>query len=728
MLLNKREDSVQSGGLQETGTFTIKAGPKAFDILSSNLYQNKILAVIREISCNAADAHKMAGRPLSEIVVRLPTFADPIFSVRDYGPSMSHSQIMRLYTSYFDSTKDGDNDAIGGFGLGSKSPFSLTDQFTVRAWQDGNVRTYAMYKVDGVPTVSLISSEPSTGRTGIEVSLTVDSSNGNLRTWSDEARNYFRWWPTPPTFERLNGGHPGAILTTKNFASVSATVRPDGLPHWAVLSAADYVLSQPHVFMGLVPYSLNLSALARLDKDAADLFANLPLVLIYDVGAVEISPSRETLSYTQATIQTIVATLKDVARNLLSGYRTALDKAPDLYTARHALYGPASVRSMPNARLRQMFRQSNPTWRGKSVGSIIKFDLASILNPASTDPAKPNYSLSVTTYRRAYYGKTWRRDGTPETGQWPHRVSEYHDPEIMVHAETITGKVYAKIQQAAAQPDNSTNPLGGVRSVQIVSGAPYAVVAAAVKEVGLPPLIDVTTLPDVPSVAGSTTTRTTTKGYEASLVQEPGGGRTYWKDWSRTETDLDLTTGGLYVEFFDGQPTTQRHTVEEFLRCGWFVTPPRLIGIPRRYLGTKKIQEALTKHKWTPLSDLKSIYAMLATPKIVDCYSRLAVRRLFSSVGPRQTYASILANAGLLSPEAVKLTRLAITGPNVYGPTTIDRALFDPAIEAQIAAAEARVAAVEAEFVALEQRKPMLTQLATNVTLDSSVVVQYVRS
>ena len=45
----------------QIGEFRIRNSAKAFGILSSGLYANKIRAVIREISCNAVDSHVAAG-------------------------------------------------------------------------------------------------------------------------------------------------------------------------------------------------------------------------------------------------------------------------------------------------------------------------------------------------------------------------------------------------------------------------------------------------------------------------------------------------------------------------------------------------------------------------------------------------------------------------------------------------------------------------------------------
>ncbi len=733
MLLAKRDDSVMSGGLQETGAFTIKAGPKAFDILSSNLYQNKILAVIREISCNAADAHKMVGRPLSEIVVQMPNIADPVFSVRDFGPSMSHSQIMRLYTSYFDSTKDGDNDAIGGFGLGSKSPFSVTDQFTVRAWQDGNLRTYAMYKVDGVPTVSLISSEPSSEPTGIEVSMTVDTTS--LSVWAKEANNYFRWWPTLPTIKRLSSV-PAPIFSSRNYASVSATMRPDGLPNWVVLNTVDYAHSGPVVFMGLVPYSLNLTALSKLDADAVDLFQGLPLVLVYDVGAVEISPSRETLSYTQATSQRLLATLKDVARNLLTGYRARIDKCATLYEARQLLWGPESSSFLPNPKLREMFRKANPVWRGTPIPASLKFKLNFLPNPDSTDPAKPNYPISVTTYRRSYYGKSWRRDGSAETEAYVCRQTDYNDRSStrLVHIDYITSKTYAKLQHALA-----TDPkFSGVRSFEIVSGVPYATLAPLWEEAGLQPMIDMTTLADPPAAPPGTSTRSVTRGYEAavnSLGSVSSSASFRWHDFTRTEEQLDLTGGGLYVEFFDGQPTTSLYALRDYASGGFFLAHTRLIGIPRRFLNTKKTTDLLTKHGWVNVTEVASVLALLNQSKIVDTFNVLHCRRAVNASILRSNYIEALVTSPVASnfPNLLTLHSkyLKPLAPKLRGGaivTSFDFSLLPAATQAEIKAAQVEIQAAADELDALEIRKPLLKYISPAPSLDMAAVLDYIRS
>ena len=76
---------VASHGVTSEANFQINASPQAFRILSSGLYSDKITAVLREIACNAVDAHVAAGKADEPIEVKLPTALDPSFYIKDWG-------------------------------------------------------------------------------------------------------------------------------------------------------------------------------------------------------------------------------------------------------------------------------------------------------------------------------------------------------------------------------------------------------------------------------------------------------------------------------------------------------------------------------------------------------------------------------------------------------------------------------------------------------------------
>ena len=62
MILNSapQNEAIMSN-VGQIGEFRIRNSAKAFSILSSGLYANKIRAIVRELSCNAVDSHTVAG-------------------------------------------------------------------------------------------------------------------------------------------------------------------------------------------------------------------------------------------------------------------------------------------------------------------------------------------------------------------------------------------------------------------------------------------------------------------------------------------------------------------------------------------------------------------------------------------------------------------------------------------------------------------------------------------
>ena len=83
MKLDTTPQDVAVAGNFETSAFGMEASAHAFDIIADKIYTYKERAVIREISCNAHDAHVEAGNP-QPFDVHLPTQLEPHICVRDY--------------------------------------------------------------------------------------------------------------------------------------------------------------------------------------------------------------------------------------------------------------------------------------------------------------------------------------------------------------------------------------------------------------------------------------------------------------------------------------------------------------------------------------------------------------------------------------------------------------------------------------------------------------------
>lgn len=167
--------AVIGGG--STIDFGISNSAEFFNILSSTLYKDQILAVVRETICNAWDAHIEAGITDTAIEISLDNNK---LTIKDFGKGIHHDDIGIIYGTYGNSTKKNDGNQTGGFGLGCKSPFAYTDHFEVVSQHDGVRTIYAMAKssaqVGGKPGITTIAQFP-TQETGLTVSLMVSSKD-----------------------------------------------------------------------------------------------------------------------------------------------------------------------------------------------------------------------------------------------------------------------------------------------------------------------------------------------------------------------------------------------------------------------------------------------------------------------------------------------------------------------------------------------------------------------
>ena len=82
-LEQSQEFTSYSFGIKESGL------PHIFNVLRNQLYSDKILALIREYSCNAVDAHVEVGDADKPIEVTLPNPLSLEFKVRDYGRGLN---------------------------------------------------------------------------------------------------------------------------------------------------------------------------------------------------------------------------------------------------------------------------------------------------------------------------------------------------------------------------------------------------------------------------------------------------------------------------------------------------------------------------------------------------------------------------------------------------------------------------------------------------------------
>ncbi len=292
--------------LKET-SFKVKQSREMFKLLSSNIYSDKISAVIRELSANAIDAHTSAGNTNTPIEVHLPNQIEPFFYVKDFGTGLSKEDILHLYTTYGESTKAQDNSVTGCFGIGSKSPFAYTDQFTITSRFNGMKYIYNCYVGEtGVPTVAPVAASETAEPNGLTIYFAVNPNDFRAFEW--KAREIYKFYEVQPTIvgvAHFDASFPKTLMEVTTESGIKACLLEDPLPY-------------PTVVQGACAYPVKAT---NLSYGLANLYSNILLVR-FPLGSLNITASREGLEYDNHTC----AALEKTAEELIELFAKEIQK------------------------------------------------------------------------------------------------------------------------------------------------------------------------------------------------------------------------------------------------------------------------------------------------------------------------------------------------------------------------------------------------------------------
>lgn len=307
----------------ETQQFSIEMNAKAFRTLLDGLYSDKITAVIRELWSNALDSHIAAGMESIPFDCHLPSALDPTFRVRDYGTSLTHDEVMNLYTTIFRSTKEDSNEFVGALGLGSKSPFAYSDTFTVIARLNGEKRTYFASMANGTPEISLVSTVASDEAQGLEISIAVDHQD--FAEFARDARVLAAGFDPLPSVDgiEIEPCEPFYVADDNSFALFAPRV----LPSESVLS-----VRQGCVIYPVSDYSITANLSNVLNH-------GYKMVLDVPIGSVSIVASREALSLDEPTRTFLNAAVKTATTKLKQEIETRSNACKNRLEALEFWYG-----------------------------------------------------------------------------------------------------------------------------------------------------------------------------------------------------------------------------------------------------------------------------------------------------------------------------------------------------------------------------------------------------
>jgi hypothetical protein len=155
---------------------------KAIKLLISDVYKSDLRWII-ELVCNGIDACKEVGKPVDvtlEYAEGSWMTGEPVMIVEDKGSGMSEKIIDKVYAVFMASTSQKRKNAIGAWGIGSKSPLKYADQFYLETVYDGiKVRCVVGGDEDGDYGVNFLSSESTDEESGTKVIVPVNKKDKN---------------------------------------------------------------------------------------------------------------------------------------------------------------------------------------------------------------------------------------------------------------------------------------------------------------------------------------------------------------------------------------------------------------------------------------------------------------------------------------------------------------------------------------------------------------------
>lgn len=285
-----------------TGDFSIEMNASMFSMLTKNVYNNVILAPIREWSTNAIDVSISAGIT-PHFDVQLPTASDPTFAVRDYGTGLPEQDLIGLFTVLGASTKRNSNEYNGTFGIGRLSALAYSTSFTVESYYQGTHYAYLISIKDGKPVYLKLSETPSSNPNGLRLSLAVQAHD--INTFIKEATYLYQFFDVKPT-TNIPLTYPEILLEGET---------------WAITSGS----FSARLVMGNVPYSIYTYSIP------SGTYLKAP------IGSVSITPGRESLTMDTKTEAFLSQLMDTVRADMNATINAQLQAKTDLWEAWEAV-------------------------------------------------------------------------------------------------------------------------------------------------------------------------------------------------------------------------------------------------------------------------------------------------------------------------------------------------------------------------------------------------------
>ncbi|MEG0868855.1 MAG: hypothetical protein RSD49_06785 [Hafnia sp.] len=323
MQIKSKVNDVQLGNIGEGKAYGFEDVAMAAHVLSSNIYTytRRQEAVLRELTTNAEDSHKDAGKANQPIHVHLPTHAEPYLIVEDFGVGLFVHEVEVLMGTYFKSLSSSRKNNNGFFGVGSKSPFAYSSMFTVEAFKDGQHCLCQCYKdEEDRPRISRLKVGTTDRQNGLIMTVPVESED--IDTFFNEAIKLYQHTASVPVFSGKDA--TAEILALKAETQKNVTMSGKGWSYTRItrseqthFNAAYNHKNYNSLVIGGVSYPLDFEAMEKSNYNTLSdikLATMCGLVLELDIGKtpVNLDTGREVLQYTEVTCRAIEKSIRAI--------------------------------------------------------------------------------------------------------------------------------------------------------------------------------------------------------------------------------------------------------------------------------------------------------------------------------------------------------------------------------------------------------------------------------
>lgn len=305
-------------------------------LILTNMYQEPVVASIREYLSNAMDAQ-----------VRAKNFSDAIeiswtgdsFSVRDYGTGMDREDLESKFFFYGEGDKKDSLEEIGGFGLGCKAGLAVNGVLHVSTWKDGVESKATAIFDDTVNVVEYSEPVSSTEKSGtlITVPFKTYTSHKKMEEIFYKQSKMLTFWDDSSIPLSVQGSLyvPDKVSTPILNSILSFTDSTIGCKVWLVPKSYNYGYRYFVISLGGVAYNVDVDKL-RLDDSILKLlfpsynvnYHRKDYVYYIDVpmsSFVKLTPSRDNIIYSEKTINSLERIIISVVENTVLQVRNIVE-------------------------------------------------------------------------------------------------------------------------------------------------------------------------------------------------------------------------------------------------------------------------------------------------------------------------------------------------------------------------------------------------------------------